>query len=216
MVQSVERWSARCLAYRGAKELVTRSPAGTGFFLTESDLAARLGVSRTPVREALLMLEAEGLLQLVPHRGAYVPAISDREVVEVMEARMLIETFSGQRVAEQGSDIVPALHELLAQQERLLDDVDGFIDCDRAFHCAIVDAAGHHIFSGVYESLRDRQLRMGIRALLSSRARAQQVISEHRAIADALAARDRDLIATTVERHVRETLDALQVARTIA
>ncbi len=155
------------------------------------------------------MLEAEGLLQIVPNRGAYVPSISDREVDEVMEARMLIEVFCAQRVAESSIDVTAALSDLLADQERLVHDLDAFMESDRAFHSTIVDAAGHGIFRAVYDALRDRQLRMGVRALLTERGRAEQVLREHHAIADALTARDANRIKQTVEIHIRETLGAL-------
>jgi DNA-binding GntR family transcriptional regulator len=165
------------------------------------------------VREALLMLEGEGLLRLIPNRGAYVPAISDREIAEVTEARLLVEVFCAQRVAESGPEIAAALQELITAQERLFDDVDAFKECDRSFHRTIVDAADHRIFSGLYESMRDRQRRMGVNALMSNRARAEQVVAEHRAIAAALAARDPESIDAAITTHIRETVHALCAAR---
>lgn len=62
-------------------------PRHEGVFLTEGAAAAATGTSRTPVREALLRLEAEGFLQIVPKKGAFVPPISDAEVESVMQAR---------------------------------------------------------------------------------------------------------------------------------
>lgn len=204
--------SAQAIAYAGAKELVTRSDARQGFFLSEAELAAKCGVSRTPVRGALSALEAERLLQIVPNRGAYVPPMSDREFVEVMDARILIEVFCARRAARSAAFAASDLESLLTEQELLLDDPEAFIDCDRRFHSTIVAGAGHSIFIGVYDSLRDRQLRMGLGALLAQRERAERVLREHRAIADALAACDDDQISDTIEQHILQTLDALQVS----
>lgn len=200
------------IAYSGVKDLVTRSDAREGFFLSEGEVAASLGVSRTPVREAFRSLEAERLLKIMPNRGAYVPALHDREIVEVMEARELIEVFCAGRVAEAGTDLTATLEEILSEQEGLLDDVEGFILCDRRFHTAIVEAAGHSLFSDVYESLRDRQLRMGVRAVLSQHDRARQALREHRAIADAMAMGDPDGIREAIENHLDRTLATLRLS----
>jgi DNA-binding GntR family transcriptional regulator len=184
---------------------------GGGYFLAEAELAETLGVSRTPIREALLTLDAERLIQLVPNRGAYVPHISDREIGEVMEARALIEVFCAQRALEAGADLQAELHDLLREQESLLDQPEAFIDCDRSFHCSIVNSAGHSVLGSLYESLRDRQLRVGVRALHGQRSRAQQVLSEHRAIADAFAGGDANRLKVTIEDHIEQTLSALAV-----
>lgn len=204
--------SAKEIAYAGVKDLVTRADPREEFFLTEGEVAASLGVSRTPVREAFRSLEAERLLRIVPNRGAYVPPLHEREVVEVLEARTMIEVFCAQRVSDAGTDLSAALEELLAEQERLIDDAEPFIACDRRFHTTIVRAAGHSLFGDMYESLRDRQLRMGVQAVRSLPTRAEQVLREHRAIAEALAARDRDRILEAIHSHIDRTLGVLRTS----
>ncbi|MDO5863014.1 MULTISPECIES: GntR family transcriptional regulator [Paenarthrobacter] len=69
-----------------------------GQFIKETDLAADLGISRTPVREALMLLVSEGLVELIPQRGAYVPAISGREISELMELRSVLESYASRLV----------------------------------------------------------------------------------------------------------------------
>ena len=80
--------SGRERAYRHLRETVLVDPAVQGTFLNEVDLAQDIGVSRTPVREALLLLVAEGLVEMVPKRGAYVPPLSGRQIRELMEQEL--------------------------------------------------------------------------------------------------------------------------------
>lgn len=79
------------------------------------------------------------------------------------------------------------LERILAEQEALLDDPVGFIDRDRAFHRAIVRQAGNLVLAEFYETLRERQIRMGVRAIASQENRARTVLDEHAAIVRALA-----------------------------
>src|SRR5919198_6098144 len=92
----------RAYDYVKARLLDGRFPGGT--LLSENELAQRLGVSRTPVRQAFVQLEAEELLELYPKRGALVVPISPREADDVLEARLLLEVhFARRAAAEAGS-----------------------------------------------------------------------------------------------------------------
>ena len=79
------------MVYRWLKQHVLTLPSREGTFLTEAEVCRETGTSRTPVREALLRLEADGLLQIVPKKGAYVPPITEAEIEAVMQARGLVE-----------------------------------------------------------------------------------------------------------------------------
>src|SRR5215467_12657455 len=85
--------AAQDIAFAWLKQHVISMPGTDGAFLTEAEVCRATGMSRTPVREALLRLEAEGFLQIVPKKGAFVPPISEREVEAIMQARALIEDF---------------------------------------------------------------------------------------------------------------------------
>ncbi len=202
--------SAKEIAYAHVKKLVMRSGGEEGFFLSENEIAGALDISRTPVREAFLTLEAEGMLKIMPKRGAYVAPISDREIVELMEARALIETFCARRVVERRVPVTERLEALLREQRDLLSDPEAFIESDRRFHSVIVDAAQHQLFSGVYESLRDRQLRMGVRAVQGEDHRAAQVLAEHARIANAIDAGEPGEIAAAIADHIEQTQRSLR------
>src|SRR5271163_4037579 len=91
--------AAQDLVYRLLKRRVLTVPAQEGAFLTEAEVCRAMGTSRTPVREALLRLESEGLLQIVPKKGAYVAPITEAEVAAVMQARGLVEEWCARSAA---------------------------------------------------------------------------------------------------------------------
>lgn len=208
--------TAQDVTYHWLKEHIAELPPDGGTFLTESAVAQAAGTSRTPVREALLRLEAEGFLQIVPKKGAFVPPISDAEVRAVMEARGLIENWCVRRVLPVGERFLTELQELLAEQERLIDDPVGFIERDRAFHRAIVRQAGNPVLAEFYESLRDRQVRMGLRAVVNEQNRARAVLAEHAAIVAALRLGEPDPAAAAITEHLTSTLAALHVPAPLA
>jgi DNA-binding GntR family transcriptional regulator len=197
--------SAKDRAYAFVKARVLDGVYAGGRMLSEGEVCEELGVSRTPVREAFLLLEAEGLMRLYPKRGALVLPVSADEVRDVMETRLLIERHTAEQVARHGPDLGPQLGALLERQEKLLakGDHPGFAEADRRFHGAIVAAAGNAILTGLYDSLRDRQRRMSATTAARSPEVARRFLDEHRAIADALARRDPEAAAARVEEHLR-------------
>ncbi|MGH3742396.1 MAG: GntR family transcriptional regulator, partial [Micromonosporaceae bacterium] len=96
--------SAQDITYRWLREHIGSIPRTTGGFITEAEVAAASGTSRTPVREALLSLEAEGFLDIVPKKGAYIPPISDAEVEAVMQARLIVEDWCVKQALQIGGD----------------------------------------------------------------------------------------------------------------
>ncbi|MER5185450.1 GntR family transcriptional regulator [Streptomyces sp. NPDC002896] len=200
--------SAQDLTYEWLRKHISELPRDGGIFLSESEVARAAGTSRTPVREALLRLETEGLLKIVPKKGAYVPPISDSEIEAVMQARGLVEDWCVRRVVPASPSFVAELERIVAEQEAMIDDPVGFIDRDRDFHRALVRQAGNPVLGEFYESLRERQIRMGIRAVASDEDRAQQVLEEHSAIVRAIAAGD---AVEALACHLASTLAVLRL-----
>jgi DNA-binding GntR family transcriptional regulator len=208
MPRSETSGSAKDSAYEYAKRHVLTSPADSGAFLTEEQVAAALGISRTPVREALLRLEAEHLIELVPRRGAFIPPVSPYEMADVMEARRAIETFALTQ-AEDATGLAAQLQEILDEQRAHTDDAEAFIAHDRAFHQALVQTGGNRVLQTFYESLRDRMSRMGVVAVHRRADRVEQVLGEHEAIVDALRAGDATAAAAALAEHLQSTLQVL-------
>ncbi len=201
--------SAQDRAYGWLKEYVAALPGTQGRFLTEAEVCAETGLSRTPVREALLRLEAEQFIEIMPNKGAYIPPITERQVAHLMDARALVEDWCVRRSVELSQHIVPRLQNIIAEQKGLKDRPVDFINCDREFHRTIVAAAGNEVIANIYESLRDRQLRTGLTALAASAERTALVLTEHQTIVDAIATGKADVAARAVEKHLASTLGVL-------
>jgi DNA-binding GntR family transcriptional regulator len=201
---------AQDAVYRWLKQHVLSLPGHQGQFLTETEVCRATGTSRTPVREALLRLEADGLLEILPKKGAYVPPIGDVEVDAVMEARGLVEDWCVRRAADPRLSPVSDLERLLDEQRMLVEAPTPFIECDREFHRTIVRAAGNAVLATFYESLRDRQLRMGLHAIVAAKDRKESVLAEHAAIVDALREGDSERAAEAMATHLANTLAVLK------
>ena len=189
-------------AYRHVKErlLDGRFPGGT--LLSENALAQQLEISRTPIRQAFGQLEAEGLVELYPRRGALVVPISASEADDVHEARELIESHCARRAS--GAHLQQELHAAIeAQEVALAAGGGGFAEQDRRFHRAIVAAAGNDLLTRAYDALADRQQRIAATTVARDPSRIERFIAEHREIAAALADDDGDVAAERLSAHLR-------------
>jgi DNA-binding GntR family transcriptional regulator len=203
----------RALEYVKAQVLTGAFPGGE--LISEGEVAATLGMSRTPVREAFLRLEAEGLLRLYPQRGAFVVPVSSGEARAVIEARLVLEQFAVTKVAARGPAACAAVFaRLSAEIERQRDaaaaqDWLAFVEGDRAYHDVTMQESGNGILSHFYSSLRDRQMRMIGQSLIHDQQRMSTILDEHRVIAEAL--RDGDIQRTldAVQSHLEGTLRSL-------
>jgi DNA-binding GntR family transcriptional regulator len=201
-------------AYRHVKAEVLGRRIHPHDVLSEGQIAAAVGVSRTPVREALLRLETEGILRLLPKRGALVLPVTTEQMLDLIETRRLIEGFavrkvisggSAARIARQGD----ALLGHLAVMRTALGERNGaaYVAADRDFHAEIVNAAGNSILSETYYALRDRQLRMGAVNLLDLAAepdlgRMRSTLADHEQIATSIVARRLRAAEVAVNEHL--------------
>ncbi|MDP7703450.1 GntR family transcriptional regulator [Mycobacterium sp. TY815] len=205
----------RALDYVKAKVLTGEFPGGE--LISEGEVATALGMSRTPVREAFLQLEAAGLLRLYPKRGALVVPVSPDEVRAVLQARLVLEEFAVRAVIGRGPAACAAVYERLsAQVQRQRKAAAGaelheFLESDRAFHNATLEAAGNAILAGFYSTLRDRQMRM-IGESARHPERLATIIDEHERIARAFRDGDGDGARLAVRAHLSGTMRALGLA----
>ncbi|WP_282696393.1 GntR family transcriptional regulator [Streptomyces sp. CC208A] len=190
--------------YSHVKQAVLDRRYEGGTLLTEGELAQAVGVSRTPVREALLKLEMEGLLKLYPKKGALVLAVSAQEIADVVETRLLVEEFAVRRAVPAPPVLLGRLEDLLERQRREAEggDLGEVAVTDRCFHAEIVRHAGNQILARLYDQLRDRQLRMGVAVMQAHPDRVAQNIAEHAEILDRLKAGDAEGAAAAVRGHL--------------
>ena len=203
----------RALDYVKSQVLTGAFPGGE--LISEGEVASALGMSRTPVREAFLRLEAEGLLRLYPQRGALVVPVSAEEARAVIEARLLLEQFAAGKLVGHGPAVCAAVFERLSRElQRQRDaaakpDWQEFLDADRAFHQITIAESGNRILSDFYSSLRDRQTRMIRDSMMRDRQRMTTIMDEHRVIAEALRDGDLDGARNAVQTHLASTVRAL-------
>lgn len=190
--------------YAHVKDAVLHRRYEGGTLLTEGDLAEAVGVSRTPVREALLRLEGEGLLKLYPKKGALVLAVSAQEIADVVETRLLVEKHAAAKAVPAPEGLIARLEELLDDMRRqaAAGDLAAVSVSDRAFHAEIVRSAGNQILSRLYDQLRDRQLRMGVALMHAHPDRITKNHTEHTEILEALRAGDAQEAVRVIDRHV--------------
>ncbi|MEW2620355.1 GntR family transcriptional regulator [Streptomyces sp. NPDC048106] len=175
-----------------------------GILLTEGELAEAVGVSRTPVREALLRLEVEGLIRLYPKKGALVLPVSAQEISDVVETRLLVEEHAARKAVPAPPGLVERLAELLERQKAQVaaGELTEAAATDRSFHAEIVRSGGNEILARLYDQLRDRQLRMGVAVMYSHPDRVAKTLAEHEEILKALRAGDAEAAVGVVHRHV--------------
>jgi DNA-binding GntR family transcriptional regulator len=183
-----------------------------GTVLAEVELAAQLGVSRTPVREALARLLADGLVESQGARGLVVSAASIENVVELFEVRVALEgqaaALAARRrdavVFEELRDELSRAGDLLAQRER-----EAYYDVVRRLDAAIDAAAGNAYLAGELDGLRIHLTR--IRRLSSDDpTRLAQAADEHLAIVDAIIAGDPELARSATAVHLHRSLESIR------
>lgn len=176
-----------------------------GEIYSANGLAARLGVSNSPAREAMMSLANKGLLELVRNRGFRVVELTDRDKQEVYDLRRLIEVEAVRRVAAAG---VPAEQAALLRTltERTVeaagaDGMPEYLEADQRFHVALVDLLGNSRWTAIVENLRD-QSRINGSYHLQERGLVRSSAEEHRGITEAVVAGEPELAAQRMVRHL--------------
>jgi DNA-binding GntR family transcriptional regulator len=207
--------SASRRAYDFTKWAILSGVYAGGALLTEAGLARELGLSRTPVHEALLRLDVEGLVRMHPRRGAVVTTFSLDEVEDVLEARVLVENHTAGRSFANRIQLLPeveAAHEAMKRTMRERDTA-AFTSADRLFHELIVDAARNAVLSSVYRTLRERQTLFTSVIVRGRTDRMQAAITEHERILDALRGDDRDAFCAAVNDHLQWSIQLARESR---
>lgn len=197
---------AKDFAYQYVKALIVDLTLPPGDIVTEMDIAGVTGLSRTPVREAFLRLDAERLIQLLPRRGALVAPVTARQIRELSRTRLALELYAVRELHERRIPVAESLWPLVHKQRALLDDGAPYpeiIACDREFHATLVRAVGNTVLAELYESMGDRQQRTGVAAFMAQPGRAEFAVEHHRQITEALERED----LAGAEAMLREHLD---------
>lgn len=182
--------------------LITSGELKPGERLVEDRLAAQLGVSRNPVREAIRLLESTGLVEVRPRRGAYVTSVDVDDIVQVLQLRAVLEGHAAACAAERRTaDDVKAIRRWIKEGRTATKDGDVVrsATCHRSFHLEIERIAGNRYLADVSEPLRNRT-ELVFSLLLEQRGRITW--SEHDEIATAIANGDPDKARQAVADHL--------------
>ncbi|HLS32972.1 MAG TPA: GntR family transcriptional regulator, partial [Brevibacterium sp.] len=170
-----------------------------------------LGMSRTPVRAALVRLQEEQWVTIYPKRGALVNGLRDRDIAEIADARYMLEAAAVQRATPAAiAELLPRLEESLDAQGAALTDGDlpRFIDCTTRFHRMFVEVGGSAVLLEMSDRLADRRRYMLFRQGRRLIERRTAMLEEHGALIAALRAGDVALFAESLRTHLRDTHDA--------
>lgn len=205
------RPSARSLAYGRIRDDVIRGVFAPGALLSENELATSLGLSRQPVREALLLIAQEGLVEVRPQSGTYVTRIDPGRVREAQFIREAIELASLAACEAPSDQDERMLRDLIAAQ-RSARDRNAFYPLDEDFHRALLGLAGHANAWAAVNAAKghlDRARYVGMSATRD----VQDYVDDHERVVDALAAGDADAAAAALREHLRLVFDDLEAVR---
>ena len=185
-------------------------PPGT--FLDEVRLAEQMSISRTPLREALKVLTAEGLVRHEPRRGCFVNEVTEQDLDEIFPVIGLLEGRCAYEAAQHASDAdieaLDVLHQKLAKHARAR-RINEYYEANFAIHEAIIRLAGNRWLAGVIADLR-KILRLARLQQLHAPGRLDQSLSEHLAVFAALKARDADGAEAAMRTHLQRQREALR------
>jgi DNA-binding GntR family transcriptional regulator len=186
------------------REEILSARLAPGSELGEVALARSLGISRGPLREALGQLAAEGLVTIVPRRGAVVKRLTRQEFIDAYEVREALESLAIKLAVPRLSVADKAeLHRMCDQMERAgtNNDPDRFFELNRQFHARLVRASGNSKLEEVHSQLVAQMGRL-MQQSLQLRGGIEQSVAEHRAILDAVDADDPERAARLLEEHI--------------
>jgi len=178
--------------------------------LVEADISSMYSLPRGAVRSALLRLEHEGLVEREPHRGARVRQITEREAVEILQTRAVLEGLAARHAARNRTEEDAAeLEEILAEQRAALEreDLLGASEINARLHARIVELSGHGTMQRLVRGLKSQTVRFQFRTILLPVCHPQSA-REHGAIVAAIVAGDED----EAERAMREHIDHVAAA----
>jgi DNA-binding GntR family transcriptional regulator len=190
------------------RDLIVQGRLRPGERLNERVLCEQLGISRTPLREAIKLLATEGLVDLLPNRGAIVSHIDPARLAETLHVMGALEGLAGELACRHASAEriarIRALHQkMLIRYER--GDLEGYFQYNQAIHLEIVEASGNAILANAYRQLNANVRRARYMANLSSE-RWSEAVREHEAILAALEARDVHQLKRLLQDHLANKL----------
>ena len=202
----------REVVYEALRKAILKENLKPGERLMENTIALKMGVSRTPVREAIRMLSDEGLVLLIPRRGAQVAQISRQELMDVLEIRESLEILAtslacGRITEEQKKILEKTAEEFRTSKGRPITEI---AEADVAFHEAIYKASGNKRLVSILNNLREQMYRFRLEYLKHGEGIHEDLVKEHTQILEAICARNVEKATECIKEHIekqRETIE---------
>jgi DNA-binding GntR family transcriptional regulator len=194
--------------YRFLKEAIVNCTMPPGSVINEDALIEKFGTSRTPIREALLRLQKEGFVEIFPHQGTFVSQISLKDIYEIHQFRLIIESqvikISGRNLER---SVLEQYRKFFVELENREFSIAEWVKADKDMHCYFVDASGNEYLRGIYSNTMDLIQRM--RITTRKMPHMKETNREHVAILDALLEGDEDRAAELMSIHITSSRDTV-------
>ena len=200
-------------AYRAIREGILAGTFAQGSHITARQLAEATGLSRTPVREAMRRLDAEGMISLIPNRGAFVASWSDSEIEQIYELRVLLESFAAQTAAERINDAQrDRLKELAVEMTHLVEqrpvDVEAIAEVNDKFHKRVLEACGNPRLRDLLGAITEVPLQLSTFRRYSVD-ELRRSAAQHAELVAALTVGDADWARSVMTSHIRSARHTL-------
>jgi DNA-binding GntR family transcriptional regulator len=201
----------RELVFESLREAIIAGQLKPGERMMEIQLAEEMGVSRTPIREAIRKLELEGLVVMVPRKGAYVAGLSLKDVAEVFEIRRALEGLASELAADRITEAeLENLERYLVKiaEEIEVGDLNKVVDTDTDFHTLLYQASRNQRLSLIISNLREQIQRFRATSLAIP-GRMKEALEEHRQIVEAISSRDGETARRLAQEHIENAENSL-------
>ena len=201
-------------AYRALKDAIRSNVFSPGFQGSEQEIATRLGMSRTPVHEAILRLQEDGLVRILPKRGVQVCALSPHDMREIYDVMIAVEAVAAELLAAKSAEwraqFAAEMTELNKAMKAALrrDDLEAWADADEKFHRAMVERCDNTRIARIAQTIRDQCHRARM-ITLTLRPKPTASIVDHQAIIDAIKDGKEAKAHECARRHRRRARDEL-------
>ena len=209
----MDNYSLRGQVFQAIREDILKGRYKENDELREATLGKELGVSRTPVREALRQLELEGLVKIIPNRGAFVTGISEKDVCDIYMIRSVLEGLCVQMAAEHMTkERIDELEEVLVLAEYYLEkgNMEQLTELDGKFHQILYRASESRILDHVLSDFH-KYVQLARRNSVKTESRAQKSLEEHGEILEALKENDAEKAERLANTHILNVMKNLHL-----
>ena len=202
----------RDVVFNTLRDAILTGKLVPGERLMENQLAEKLGVSRTPVREALRMLELENLVELVPRKGAQVLDMSEKDIVNILEVRSALEGLATSVACKKMTkEDLQQLKNMEVDFEKAVaeNDVEHFVDIDEDFHDLIFAATENDKLINIFRNLRIQLYRYRMAQAKNNETSMSTIVAHHRSIIRAIENHDAEEGASIAQGHIKYQTESI-------